>query len=212
MVTVIEGRPIMIIPRTGLKLELLGTEEVRTPPSDVVFLSQVHGTTVVMEPAENQTADGMVIPRGRGFPGLRTADCLGVFAVWKSFTGAAHAGWKGLAGGIVERLLSSVQEPLEYLILGPCICADCYKVGEEVRRAVAKGDPAGMEGHPPGRVDIKGSAMRRARKTAGKEFRLLNIRSCTMETEHLYSYRRNGTTERNLLWLAETGSYLHIRH
>lgn len=203
----------MAIPVSGeLILEISGIERHDPPPENAVFLSQVHGTEILVNPDQNSRADGMICSRGTCFPGLKTADCLPVFAVWKNVTGAAHAGWRGLAAGIVEKLILSVDDPLELLILGPCICADCYTVGEEVRRAVAEGDPAGMEGHPRERVDLRGSALRRARRVSPTGFRVINLHSCTLESKNLYSYRKDGTEERNFLWLAEPPPALHIQH
>lgn len=203
----------MIIPvDEKLFLGIRGTDGKGSPGEDAIFLKQVHGTDIMFDPSQNTEADGVVCSHGAGFPGLRVADCLPVFAVWKNRTGAAHAGWRGLAGGIVEKLILSVNEPLELLILGPCICANCYTVGDEVRKAVAEGDPGGMEGHPAGRVDLRGSALRRARKFSPEGFRVVNLDLCTLESESLHSYRRNGTCERNLLWLAESPPCSHIQH
>lgn len=196
----------------NLVLGISGIEETDPPPEETLFLTQVHGTNIRHDPLQGAEADGMVCSRGNGFPGLKVADCLPVFAIWNSFTGAAHAGWRGLSAGIVEKLILSVDEPLEVLILGPCICADCYTVGEEVREAVAHGDPGGMESHPKGRVDLRRSALRRARKVSPTDFRVIDLDLCTLESERLYSYRENGTEHRNLLWLAETCPCLHIQH
>jgi len=196
----------VILQGTGLELKL-GTSADK---GRAVFLKQVHGTAVLANPSTGQEGDGMIFRRGEGFPGIQVADCLPVFAVWNNYIGAAHAGWRGLAGGIVENLLSSVDEPLRYLILGPCICSDCYVVGEEVRASVAKGDPLGSSGHPPGRVDLRGSALRRAHKCCQPGFITVDMNSCTLETPGLFSYRRDGTSERNLLWLAEKNQGEHI--
>jgi len=203
----------MIIPLDeNMFLGIRGTDGKGSPEADTIFLSQVHGTEILFDPPHDTEADGMVCSRGKGFPGLKVADCLPVFALWKNFVGAAHAGWRGLAGGIVEKLICSVNEPLELLILGPCICADCYTVGEEVRKALAREDPGGIESHPEGKADLRGSALRRARKSARHGFHLISLDLCTLESESLYSYRRNGTGERNLLWLAETSPCSHIQH
>ena len=203
----------MIIPvDEKMFLGIRGTDGKGSPGDDTIFLSQVHGTEILFDPPQNTQADGLICSRGTGFPGLRVADCLPIFAVWKNRTGAAHAGWRGLAGGIVEKLILSVNEPLELLILGPCICADCYEVGETVRMAVAEGDPGGIQGHPPGRVDLRGSALRRVRKLLPSGFRVVNLDLCTLESDSLHSYRRNGTGERNLLWLAESSPCSHIQH
>lgn len=181
-------------------------------PENAILLDQVHSNRIVFDPHGGESADGMVFARGsRAVPCLKVADCLPVFAVWDGFTGAAHAGWRGLADGIIENLLKAVDRPLRYLVLGPCICGECYRVGESVRRRVCAGDPAAEDGHPSGRVDLRASALRRARHIAGNEFKLINIDKCTLELTSFYSYRANGTEERNFLWLAETRPGEHIR-
>lgn len=196
----------MILKEAGLELRM-GSSAC---DSQAVFLNQVHGNSILENPREGQTGDGMIFRRGQGLPGLQVADCLPVFAIWDSFTGAAHAGWRGIAGGIVEKLLSSVNEPLRYLILGPCICPDCYEVGEEVRAAAAKHDPLGTAGHPEGRIDLRGSALRRALQCCPEPFETVSLSACTMETQTLFSYRRNKTSRRNHLWLAEKNQAEHI--
>lgn len=202
----------MLIPGTGLSMKFRGTAHGADPSNDTVFLSQVHGTAILREPVQGAEGDGMIFPAGKSLPGLRVADCIPVFAVWNSFTGAAHAGWRGLAGGIVENLILAVREPLKFLLLGPCICSSCYQVGDDVRTAVAFGDPAGLAGHPPGKVDLRGSVLRRVESVTGYPFQLLEIKGCTLESDSFYSHRRNGTAERNILWLAETFPGSHIQH
>jgi copper oxidase (laccase) domain-containing protein len=211
--TVSEEREIeMRIPGTDLELCIGDRKREWPSAAEAVFLEQVHGSDVLSAPAPGDRGDGMVFPAGGGFPGLRVADCLPVFAVWDGFTGAAHAGWRGLSQGVVENLLGSVDQPLRWLILGPCICEGCYEVGEDVRQSVAAGDPAGPAGHPPGRADLRGGALRRAAAAAGHGFRVMDISACTMESSDLYSFRRDGTHGRNTLWLAEYRPDLHIQH
>ncbi len=203
---------MIIIPGTDMYLGLSGAHGKADPlPENALFLDQIHGNLVVANPSGGERADGMVMERGCGIPALRVADCLPVFAVWDDFTGAAHAGWRGLAGGIIENLIAAVNSPLRWLILGPCICGDCYSVGDEVREAVIAGDPSGPRGHLHGKVDLRGSTLRRVRQLCEEAFQLINIDECTLESMNLYSYRGNKTVERNFLWLAEIEQGEHIR-
>ncbi len=198
-----------VIPETGLYAGLSGVngkpDEV---PGDALFLNQTHSNRIVINPIGGENADGMVMPRGFGIPALKVADCLPVFAVWDEYIGAAHAGWKGLAGGIVENLISSVDSPLRWLVLGPCICCECYSVGKDVFEAVAQVEAEGQS-H---RVDLRANAIRRASNLCKEQFGLINIEECTKESTSLYSYRRNATASRNILWLAETERGEHIPH
>ena len=203
---------MVIIPGTDLYLGLSGIDgKPDAVPEKAIFLNQVHGNRIVIDPAGGESADGMIMSRGYGIPALRVADCLPVFALWDDCIGAAHAGWRGLAGGIVENLIAAVDQPLRWLIIGPCICGECYTVGEKVREAVFSGDPAGGEEHPDRRLDLRGSTLRRARRASGEQFQSINIDECTLESTSLYSVRGNETAKRNFLWLAEIERGEHIR-
>jgi len=203
---------MLIIPGSGYCMGLAGASEgPDSVPESAVFLNQLHSSRIVVNPAGGESADGMITEKHSRIPALKVADCLPVFALWDDFAGAAHAGWRGLAGGIVENLLQAVDQPLRWFITGPCICGDCYTVGEEVREAVFRDDPTAGRDHPPGRIDLRGSAIRRARKLCGEQFRVVTAGECTLESANLHSYRSNGTAGRNVLWLAEIQSGEHIR-
>ncbi len=129
-----------------------------------VFLQQVHGTSVaelVMESADATVADACVAST----PGLActimVADCLPVLLTNRQGTrvGAAHAGWRGLAGqggrGVLESIFESFwhhpgAEWSQFAIknkatdtlawLGPCIGPDAFEVGAEVREAFCRAD------------------------------------------------------------------------
>lgn len=202
-----------IIPGTDMYVGLSGVngkpDEV---PAHAVFLNQTHSNRIAVNPRGGENADGMVMQRGFSIPALRVADCLPVFAVWDDYIGAAHAGWRGLAAGIIENLINSVDLPLKWLVLGPCICGNCYSVGEDVYEAVTQVVPERRSVHNTKRLDLRASAFRRASDLCSEQFGLINIEECTMESTSLYSYRRNATTSRNILWLAETERGEHIPH
>lgn len=100
-------------------------------------VDQVHGSEVVQvtRPGRNGRADGMVTT----VPGLAaavfTADCLGVVLQGPGAVGVAHAGWRGLAAGVLESTSEQMEEtgaPVEAADLGPAIGPCCFEVGEEV--------------------------------------------------------------------------------
>lgn len=68
---------------------------------NVIFLNQVHSSVIIHNPASGASADGMILSAGKLSPGIRTADCLPVFMSSSEYTAAFHAGWRGLASGIV---------------------------------------------------------------------------------------------------------------
>jgi YfiH family protein len=110
-------------------------------PSAPCWLRQVHGTRVVVDPdpADEPEADAAVSRVPGKVLAILTADCLPV--VLASADGAviaaAHAGWRGLAAGVLEATVMEMQSPPETLLawLGPAAGPDAYEVGAEVRDA-----------------------------------------------------------------------------
>jgi len=119
-------------------------------PAEPSWLRQVHGVAVADDPApgpDEPVADA-AIARGPGkVLAILTADCLPVlFASADGETiGAAHAGWRGLAGGVLEQTVSAMAAGGVRAWLGPAIGAASYEVGEEVRAAFVDAD-AGAAG------------------------------------------------------------------
>lgn len=168
--------------------------------SGVVFPAQVHGAVVLTNPAPGDTGDALIVTAGRGGPGVRVADCLPLAAAGPGWLGMAHAGWRGLASGIVERFAGAFPSAPRVLVAGPCICRECYEVGEDVR-AAASGSGAGSGLHPPGRLDLMAEALERLRD-AGLSCPVLSIPECTKcRPDLLHSYRRDGGVLRNILWM-----------
>jgi len=181
-------------------------------PEQGIQLNQIHSSTVLSNPLSGESADGMIFKKGENFPVLKVADCLPVFAIWEDYIGAAHAGWRGISEGIIENLLTMVNQQLQQLILGPCICKNCYEVGQEVIEVLnVQSEILCSTGSRKRSIDLRDIALKRAQKIAGKDFKLININDCTFESNRLYSYRQNKTIRRNYIWLAETESALHIR-
>ena len=151
--------------------------------------------------------DGLVADR----PGLalciNTADCVpvvmsdpvaGVYA-------ACHAGWRGAVGGIVEHTLDAMIErgaAVEriYAAMGPCICAECFEVGEEVAEQFERwpGSVVRKKGWSKPHVDLAAAikAMLRARGVA----RVAPPPECSRcNWERLWSARRLGISSGRLL-------------
>ena len=122
-------------------------------PSAPVWLAQVHATQVVQVDRDNvadllaspPTADAAVT-RAHGIVlGVRTADCLPVLFADRGGTviGAAHAGWRGLAGGVLECTLRAMDAPARDIVawLGPAIGPRMFEVGADVFDAFCATDP-----------------------------------------------------------------------
>ncbi|MSR78084.1 MAG: laccase domain-containing protein, partial [Candidatus Omnitrophica bacterium] len=113
-------------------------------PSRTFFVTQVHGNEIVevdekTSDTSSLQADGLItsVP-GFGI-GIRTADCLPVFFASSDQTviGLAHAGWRGLHQGILEKMVKLfrgsyfIEAATIRILIGPAIRSCCYEVGEE---------------------------------------------------------------------------------
>ena len=181
-------------------------------PAEPAWVKQVHGTAVIeaARAAPDAEADGVVAHDTGMVCAVMTADCLPVLLTDRAgkSVGIAHAGWRGLAGGIVENVVLAMDEPPRDLIayVGPGIGARCYEVGEDVRKAFVDRDPAAARSFAPRQngkylVDLYGLARQRlaaagVAEVHGGEF-------CTASEERFFSFRRDRTTGRmaSLIWL-----------
>ncbi len=202
-------------------------------PSDPLWLRQVHGCRLAGEdsaiPVDARTlggceADGAV----SGEPGVvcvvMTADCLPVLMCDDRGTrvAAVHAGWRGLASGILERAIAAMGGASERILvwLGPAIGPDAFEVGPEVRARFLEADPASIDAFrasPDGRflADLAGLARRRLARLGVTG--VYGGGYCThSDPRRFFSYRRDGVTGRmaSLIWLdgdgdAAAGDALH---
>ena len=119
------------------------------------WLDQVHGSDVVRAAryATAPRADASIGDAGSPPCAVLTADCLPVVLcdVAGTRAGIAHAGWRGLAGGVIERCAAAMERPARELLawLGPAIGADSYEVGPEVRAACLDADPGAWRAFAP---------------------------------------------------------------
>lgn len=182
-------------------------------PSEPVWLEQVHGTAVAnADMAGCRVQADACIARQRGSVCVvMTADCLPVLLCDElgSVVGAAHAGWKGLAAGVIEATVREMAvEPGTLMAwLGPAIGPDAFEVGDEVRAAFVAGDPQAEVAFSPSQsgkwfADIY--ALARLRLNALGVSRIYGGDRCTYrEREQFFSYRRDGVSGRmgSFIWL-----------
>lgn len=192
-------------------------EEVGVAPA---LIRQIHGTTVrriatlpvdgIMplpdEGLELPEADGQATPLREVAPMVMTADCLPIALAGAGAVAMLHAGWRGLAAGIVAEGVRAVRElgadgPLEAAIgpgAGPC----CYEVGEEVHAEFAGYDGRGRRGR---NLDLK--AIAREQLEAAGVRTVHDVGLCTICSDEslFFSHRRDrGVTGRQagLAWLS----------
>ncbi len=139
-----------------------------------------------------------------------TADCVPVLLAGEGRIAAAHAGWRGIAAGIVGAVVDrlAVAPARLHAWIGPSIGRCCYEVGDDVAARVAEAsDPAvvllGSRYRP--HLDL-GAAVESQLKAAGVA-RVSAVRHCTRcDPERLWSYRREGPAAgRNVsfVWLRD---------
>ena len=120
-------------------------------PAAPVWLDQVHDTQIVnaAEVAAGYTADGSYTIEAGVVCAVLTADCLPVLLCNRegSKVAAAHAGWRGLANGVIETTLTALDTRPENLMawLGPAIGPQAFEVGAEVREKFMAHDPQAVD-------------------------------------------------------------------
>ena len=182
-------------------------------PAEPAWLDQVHGAQVVMAESVTSpvTADASVTRRPGVVCAVMTADCLPVLfcADDGGEVAAAHAGWRGLAAGVLEATADALRTPNERLMawLGPAIGPDAFEVGNEVRERFVAAHAEAAAAFRPRRsghwlADIYHLA--RIRLRGAGITRIFGGDHCTYtERELFYSYRRDGVTGRmaSLIWM-----------
>jgi YfiH family protein len=181
-------------------------------PAEPAWLDQVHGTVCVAAEAGGlpATADASVSFAPGRVCAVLTADCLPVLFCDErgAAVAAAHAGWRGLAAGVLEATVAAMGLPASRLLawLGPAIGPAAFEVGDEVRAAFVGPDPAtatAFVAHGEGKwlCDLYRLARRRL-ALAGVD-RVHGGGLCTHgDPDRFYSYRRDGVTGRmaSLVW------------
>jgi YfiH family protein len=183
-------------------------------PAAPRWLRQVHGTGVVRFAAADAgqpTADAAVTDTPGVVLAILTADCLPVLFAARdgSEVAAAHAGWRGLVGGVIETTVAAMHHAPADLVawLGPAAGPDVYEIGDEVRDAFLADDPAAAGAFVatrPGhwRIDLFALARRRLARAGVAAVEGGGV--CTIsDPRRFYSFRRDGRTGRqaSLVWI-----------
>jgi YfiH family protein len=181
-------------------------------PAEPAWLPQVHGREVATLPGALPAAADAAVTLARGTVcAVLVADCLPVFLASRDGdrVGIAHAGWRGLAAGVVEAAVAALAtEPARLVAwLGPCIGPQAFEVGADVREAFVATDAAAAAEFRPGRAgrfmaDLP--ALARRRLAAAGVADVHGTVLCThADSARFYSYRRDGETGRMaaLIWL-----------
>ncbi len=196
-------------------------------PGEPLWLDQCHGTELAyvpdylidQAPQQVVTADGSYSDKANTVCAILTADCLPVLFCNQSGSqvAAAHAGWRGLCGGILRKTVATFDESPQQVMayLGPAIGPQIFEVGAEVLQAFLQG---AQNTHHQQAVRqafkaVDGSvnkyladlhALARAELRAFGVNQIYGGNYCTYsDSERFYSFRRESKTGRNasLIWL-----------
>ena len=189
-------------------------------PAEPVWLRQVHGVHCLDAAKAPEIAEADAsFTRQRGVVcAVLTADCLPVLFCddAASVVAAAHAGWRGLAGGVIESTVAAIGVTPKTLMawLGPAIGPTAFEVGDEVRATFLGHDPAAASAFITNRsgkwlCDIYLLATQRLhalgiRRVASASALRPSGSFCTVgNSEDYFSYRRDGVTGRmaSCIWL-----------
>ena len=182
-------------------------------PGEPFWLTQVHGTVAVDvdQGPKSWEADAAVARQTGNVCAVMTADCLPVLLCDEagSVVCAAHAGWRGLAGGVLEASVRAMDAPPARLLawLGPAIGPQAFEVGDEVRTAFMAQRPeaaAAFAAKGGGKWLADLYLLARQRLNATGVSRVFGGGFCTHnEAERFYSYRRDKSTGRMaaLIWM-----------
>ena len=186
-------------------------------PNEPLWLEQVHGTQVYPArhadiPAQPPRADAAYTDQPGIVLTVLTADCLPVLFASRDGAeiAAAHAGWRGLLGGVLEATLSHFRAPAHEILawFGPAISQAAFEVGHEVREAFIQHDPAADRAFIPSsraghwQADLYQLARQRCHAAGIQSIHGGDL--CSYGDPRFYSYRRETPTGRmaSLIWRA----------
>lgn len=159
-------------------------------------INQIHGAQVLWANAPGVVgdADGLATTE-LGLPlAIRTADCVPVVVETATSVGVVHAGWRGVAAGVVPQMIDALrregQEPIRASIgphIGPC----CYEVGDEVVAALGGYNQTTRWG-------TTSVSLRDAIADQLPDMNVEVIDLCTYEDTRFASYRRDATQKRQV--------------
>ena len=180
-------------------------------PAPCTWLRQVHGVDVCVVAARGQHVGAAADAAVTAVPGcslvVRTADCVPIALLADEAVGVAHAGWRGLVGGVVEAAVAALRELGAGSVratIGPCIRAGCYefrgaerdevaaRYGDEVRATTVWGTPA-LDLVAGARAALAGAGVTEVQVAGG----------CTACDSAWFSHRARGEDARqgSFVWL-----------
>lgn len=195
------------------RAQLVALCDLPAPPR---WLRQVHGVGVLRDPGfDEPEGDAAVTAQPGHVLAILSADCLPLVLAARDGreVAVAHAGWRGLAAGVIEATLAAMHAPADALLawLGPAAGPARYEVGAEVRAAFVERDAragAAFSATRPGHwhADLYALARQRLAACGVPAERVSGGAWCTIgDAARFHSHRRDGRSGRmaTLAWIAE---------
>ncbi|GGO63310.1 peptidoglycan editing factor PgeF [Bowmanella pacifica] len=193
--------------------DVLANRQQLPRSEQIIWLNQVHGNAVHrlnVGSEQNVSADASIALDTGITCAVMTADCLPVLFCHRQglAVGAAHAGWRGLAAGVLENTLAALPgQPEDYLVwLGPAIGPNAFEVGEDVKQAFAADYDAFKSTDKSGKFLADIYQLARACLARAGVNEIYGGEYCTHQQAcRFFSYRRDGQTGRmaSLIWLED---------
>ncbi len=182
--------------------------------SDVFSMRQVHGADgdwVDSEFRDGSREGDWIATQSQGLcVGVRVADCTAILCSGmkneKPVVAAIHAGWRGTAHGILERLGEELRIWKDLRIwFSPSISQRRFEVGEEVLQALGESSKAFATAGKPGKffLDLKGFQVQVMSRSLKDSAKIMVSPLCTWDQPELFSYRRLGPNsgKRHMAWI-----------
>ena len=190
-------------------------------PNEPVWLNQVHSVEVVsadssLQSPKKKVADGSYTSKPGVVCAVLTADCLPLFLSTTDGDRVAvvHAGWRGLADGIIEQGVDALDCASDKVVAwaGPCIGPDSFEIGDEVRQALGGSDRAykasinTTQSNPKWLANLYQLAAERLCNIGVKNY--THSKVCTYKDRDYFSYRRTGQCGRmaSFIWIEAGGA------
>lgn len=162
------------------------------------FMEQNHGVDIqIVDEASDhrkvRTCDALVTSTPQTALAVLVADCAPLLIRGERSSAAVHVGWRGLFGGIVEKVLERFAEERFSASIGATICGECYQIGEDLlSQAQERGFVTGAQ-----TLDIPRSILKILHEQSGNRLIAAQWNGiCTFESNEHFSYRREGRTGR----------------
>ena len=170
-------------------------------PDNLIFINQIHSSKVIKvnSPGIYDAVDGIINEGGNLICSIKVADCLPVFFVNNNSKtiGLVHAGWRGLASGIINEFMKSIDKNKEntsdyYVLIGPSIQSCCFEIKDDVLAFFDSRFYKQIENNQY-KVDLQTWAVAQLIDAGIEKSNISVINRCTYCLNTIYhSFRRNG--------------------